>query len=129
MSLLERDVALGELDTELSDTTQGLGGRIVLVSGEAGIGKTALVEHFARWCSRTHRVLSGACDPLSMPRPLGPLHDIAEQVDGELSALLVAGADRGAVFSAALAELQRRPTVAIVEDVHWADEATLDLLR
>jgi DNA-binding CsgD family transcriptional regulator len=129
MDLLERDVALRELDAALADTTQGRGGRIVLVSGEAGIGKSALVQHFARQHTGTQRVLSGACDALSTPRPLGPLHDIAEQVDGELNALLVAGADRGAVFSAALAELQRAPTIAVFEDVHWADEATLDLLR
>jgi DNA-binding CsgD family transcriptional regulator len=74
-------------------------------------------------------VLWGACDALFTPRPLGPLHDIAAQVQGDLLAQLTAGADRARLFSAVLAELQSRPVVVVIEDLHWADEATLDLVK
>ncbi len=104
-------------------------GRIALVSGEAGIGKTALVEFFAQGQSEGVRRLWGACDPLTTPRPLGPLHDMAPTIRGQLPGLLNAETQRQALFSTFLVELQNRPTLAIFEDIHWADEATLDLLK
>jgi predicted ATPase len=128
LDLLERDDALGALDAALADAGRGEG-RAVLISGEAGIGKTALVARFARARRAAVRVLWGACDALFTPRPLGPLHDIAVQTQGALPALLAGTTDRTAIFAATLAELQARPAVAVFEDVHWADEATLDLLR
>src|SRR5262245_49152019 len=81
MDLLERDHALRELDAALADAVRGEG-RVVLVSGEAGIGKTALAERFSTAHETTARMVWGACDPLSTPRPLGPLLDIAEQTNG-----------------------------------------------
>jgi len=129
MELLERDQPLRELEAALNDALNGAG-RLVLISGEAGIGKTALVERFAREQRADVRVLWGACDALFTPRPLGPLHDMAMQLRGALPALLNEPEKRTAVFSAVLAELQSRPiTVAVFEDIHWADEATLDLLK
>jgi DNA-binding CsgD family transcriptional regulator len=102
---------------------------VALVSGEAGIGKTQLVERLAAdWRDRV-RVLSGACDALFTPRPFGPLHDVAAQTGGSLLTALDSGSNRNVIFSAVLAELHSRPTLLIFEDVHWADEATLDLLR
>jgi hypothetical protein len=63
-------------------------------------------------------------------RPLGSLHDIAAQTCGVLDELMRCGnADRPAVFDTALAEFQRQPRIVVVEDIHSADEATLDLLR
>jgi DNA-binding CsgD family transcriptional regulator len=128
MDLLERDAALSELGSGMRAALGGEG-RLALVGGEAGIGKTTLVEHLAATRPQGLRVVWGACDALFTPRPLGPLRDIAEQVPGELETLLTTGADRTAIFNAVLALLQARPVLAIVEDVHWADEATLDLLR
>jgi predicted ATPase len=128
MGLLERDAGLDELARVLQDAMSGEG-RVALVSGEAGIGKTALVAWFTRQQRGAVRVLRGACDALFTPRPLGLLHDMAMQIQGNLLALLNANANRTTIFSAVLAELQGRPTVAVFEDVHWADEATLDLLR
>jgi DNA-binding CsgD family transcriptional regulator/tetratricopeptide (TPR) repeat protein len=128
MQLLERDSFIHELDGLLKEAVAGQG-RVALVSGEAGIGKTALVEHFTRALQDSVRVLWGTCDSLFTPRPLGPLHDIAMEVEGKLSALLNSNGDRQAIFSACLAELQRRPTIVIFDDVHWADEATLDLIK
>jgi predicted ATPase len=128
MDLLERTQVLEELDGELAATAAG--GRVVLVAGEAGIGKSALVRRFTERHAAGTRVLAGACDPLLTPRALGPLHDIARQTGGRLAGLLAAGGPREQLFAALLDELDQgpRPRVAMVEDAHWADEATMDLL-
>jgi DNA-binding CsgD family transcriptional regulator len=128
MELLERDLFLQQLDLLLNKAVAGQG-QVALVSGEAGIGKTSLVEHFTHAHEGPVRVLWGACDALFTPRPLGPLHDIAIDVGGELLMLLNANGERQAIFSTCLAELQNRPTILVFEDVHWADEATLDLIK
>lgn len=128
MKLLERDLFLQELDTMLQDALAGQG-RVALVSGEAGIGKTSLIEHFTHKHQNSVRVLWGACDSLFTPRPLGPLYDIAMGLEGQLPSLLNSNADRQAIFSACLVELQNPPTIIVFEDVHWADEATLDLIK
>jgi DNA-binding CsgD family transcriptional regulator len=128
--LLERDQALGHLDSILK--LVGLGtGRTVLASGEAGIGKTSLVERFADRHRGETRILWGACEALFTPRPLGPLYDIASQLPSDLLSLLESNAPRPRIFGALLGELQpgRRPSVVVIEDVHWADEATLDLVK
>src|SRR5690242_12786620 len=122
MDLLERDVALGDLDAALERALRG-DGRIALVSGEAGIGKTSLVERFAGARQPSVRVLWGGCDALSTPRPLGPLYDIAAQAGGSLERILDESKGRSAMFAAVLAELQREPAVVVVEDAHWADDA------
>ena len=124
VELLEREqeqAALGRaLDRARTD------GRVVLVLGEAGIGKTSLVG--AVLGAREVRALYGACDPLGVPRPLGPIHDVARAATGPLAGALESGA-REPVLDALLETLgARRPTAIVVEDVHWADDATLDLL-
>ena len=126
--LLERDDEL-RLLTAAFERAAGGAGSVVLVSGEAGIGKTSLVRGFTR-SLRTGRVLAGACDDLLTPRALGPLRDAVRHVRGPLADALAAD-DLGEVFPAVLEELAapRGPTVLAVEDVHWADSATLDLLR
>ena len=128
MDLLERASQLQALDSDLAQAKAGQG-CVTLVYGEAGIGKTALVEYFTRAHQNSDRVLWGTCDSLFTPRPLGPVYDIAMELDGELPALLNSNADRPAIFSACLVELQKRPTIVVFEDVHWADEATLDLIK
>jgi DNA-binding CsgD family transcriptional regulator/tetratricopeptide (TPR) repeat protein len=133
MDLLERADALGALDDVLAASASG--GRIALISGEAGAGKSTLAGAFAARVGGRARVLWGACDPLLTPRALGPLHDIAGQVGGELAERLAAmdsGGRRHLVFDALLRTLdgpgQRARPVLVVEDAHWADEASLDLL-
>jgi DNA-binding CsgD family transcriptional regulator/tetratricopeptide (TPR) repeat protein len=130
MDLLERETYLEALTGALSQTASG-GGQIVLVTGEAGIGKTSLVEHFLDECDGSARVLVGVCDALFAPRPLGPLHDIALQLGGRLLELISQQADRLAIFTAFLEALQSSsaPAVVVIEDIHWADESTLDLLK
>src|SRR6185437_10351882 len=128
MELLERAPFLQTLAEYAGEARQG-NGRLVLLSGESGMGKTVLLEAFqqqldgARW-------LWGSCDGLLTPRPLGPLFDIGLQLDGELAELCRQGAPRDQLFAAFLAELAapRTFTVVVIEDVHWADEATVDLL-
>ena len=129
MDLLERGEFLEQLQDTLAEVTDGHG-RVALVTGEAGIGKTSLVDQFAQTQKNGCRVLWGGCDALFTPRPLGPLYDIAPQLQGNLNRLLTDGAPRDAIFSVVFEELQNHtPTLLIIEDVHWADEATLDLLK
>ena len=135
LALLEREPALEALASALGEAAAGEG-RVALVYGEAGIGKTSLVEHFTRTRvgaqprAGAARTLWGACDSLLTPRPLGPVYDIAPQAGPALRERLDAGAPPRAIFSAVLEELGRRPpVVAVLEDLHWADAATLDLVK
>ncbi|MCB0005684.1 MAG: AAA family ATPase, partial [Anaerolineales bacterium] len=125
--LLERDDALQKLNDALSTVTH-TGGRLILVHGEAGIGKSALVHQFLQQLRPGVRQALGHCDELFSPTPLAPLYDIVPQIDESLRALLVDLAAAHQLFTALLATLQK-PTVLVFEDVHWADKATLDLLK
>jgi DNA-binding CsgD family transcriptional regulator/tetratricopeptide (TPR) repeat protein len=127
VALLERDAMLDVLDGQLAAALEG-DGRLVLVTGEAGVGKSALVQAFAARHESAVRVLRGACDALFTPGPLGPLADIARTVGGEVQALLSAASEPYTLFSAFHRALRERPTIVGIEDVHWADDATLDLL-
>jgi predicted ATPase/DNA-binding CsgD family transcriptional regulator len=128
MKLLEREPQLKQLAT-LWRAARDSHGRIALVSGEAGIGKTALVRRFAAEIKSPTRLLWGACDALFTPRPLGPLYDIAPQVGPALLTQLKEGRDWLTVARALLTHLQQKTAVLVIEDVHWADAATLDLLK
>ena len=92
MQLLERDGFLRTLAEYAGEARLG-DGRLVLVSGEAGMGKTALLEAFARQ-SADANWLWGGCDGLLTPRPLGPVFDIAPQAGGRLAELCRADASR-----------------------------------
>ncbi len=128
MELLERESQQRLLDDALVETDSGKG-RIALISGEAGIGKTTLVQDFVQKQRRGHRVLWGACDPLFTPRPLGPLFDIARGLP-EIAGMLNSGASWLTISSALLESLKSpSPCIVVFEDIHWADEATLDLIK
>ena len=101
-------------------------GRIVAIAAEAGAGKTALIEHFATHADGA-RVYWGACENLSTPEVLLPLRDIA-RASGETFDL---HSDYIRAFELMLRLLSQgtAPALLIIEDVHWADTATLDLVR
>src|SRR3984957_14141171 len=128
VTLLERKTALDAL-AEIAAQARSGEGRLVLLEGEAGVGKSTLLEQFTHDLPDS-RLLSGACDGMFTPRPLGPLFDIAQQVNGRLRSLCRADASREQLFDELLTELcEPGPLpVVVIEDVHWADEATLDLL-
>ena len=126
--LLERGRTLEVLERAVGDAAAGRGS-VALVTGEAGIGKTTLVRAFAAAAGERARVLVSACDDLMAPRTLGPLRDAAAGSDGPLAAALAEGEPLDAVFGGVLEELAAEPpTVLVVEDLHWADDATLDVL-
>jgi DNA-binding CsgD family transcriptional regulator/tetratricopeptide (TPR) repeat protein len=122
MLLLERERPLAELSAAI-DRTVADSGTVIAVAGEAGIGKTSLLDALARQVVDRVRVLRAGCEALFTPRPLGPLHDIAADLG------IDPDAPRERLFPAVLAAARRVPTLLIVEDVHWADHATLDLLK
>jgi len=123
--LLERDDQLAALAAALAEAHAG-SGRLVFVGGEAGVGKTALATAF--WQRAGCRVLVGHCDNLTTPAHLAPLADVADVTGGELEARVAAGREPRQVAAALISEL-RRPSLLVLEDVHWADQATLDVLR
>jgi DNA-binding CsgD family transcriptional regulator/tetratricopeptide (TPR) repeat protein len=129
MELLERDSALAALIEAREAAARG-DGRVVFVTGEPGIGKTSLVTRFVRDLEPGARVLFGTCDDLSIPRPLGPIRDLVGAVSAPLEEALAAGAASHEIQGLLIAELELppQPTVLVVEDVHWADDATLDAI-
>ena len=128
VALLERDEELARLRSALRRAGQGRGG-VALVYGEAGIGKTSLVAAFSAEAAHSARVLTGSCDDLLTPRTLGPFRDMGRVKSRFGLTVTDSGADRDAVFGALMDELTGSPTVLVIEDVHWADESTLDVLR
>jgi DNA-binding CsgD family transcriptional regulator len=127
--LLERAQSVALLSELLTGVRTAAEGKLVLVGGEAGVGKTALLRGFCETQAKSVRILWGGCEPLRTPRPLGPLMDVAEATGGELEELVAGAARPHEVAAALLRELRRRmPTVLVLEDVHWADDATLDVM-
>jgi DNA-binding CsgD family transcriptional regulator/tetratricopeptide (TPR) repeat protein len=130
--LLERRAALAEL-TGLARTVRRGSGRVALLRGEAGVGKTALINTFTAALGGSERLLMGWCDPLAAPRPLGPLLDALAgfgpaAADGLVTA--IESGDTGALYRRLLAILRDgQRWVWVIEDAHWADGSTLDLMR
>lgn len=125
--ILERERELAELGVAASEAAHGRGS-IVLIVGEAGIGKSSLVGAMRAVLPSPGRLLIGYCDDLATPRVLGPLRDLTA---GRMLAEALESGDRHRVHDALRAELSgpEQPTVLVVEDAHWADEATFDVLR
>ncbi|HWJ08433.1 MAG TPA: BTAD domain-containing putative transcriptional regulator, partial [Nocardioides sp.] len=123
--LVERQAEIDAVVRAIDGAAAGTGSCIA-VTGDAGVGKTSVVRAA---CSEAGiRVLHGHCDPLSTPRPYGPLRDLAAEAgltvwdtDGEV---LIAE-----VCDQVVTALTEQPTVLVVEDLHWVDAATVEVLR
>jgi DNA-binding CsgD family transcriptional regulator/tetratricopeptide (TPR) repeat protein len=124
--LVEREDVLAALLPLLDEAAAGRG-RLVFLGGEAGIGKTSLATAVVEAAAGTLTVRRGGCDNIATAAALGP---VAEAVP-ELSDLIDsdAGVNRLRLFRRVRAVLSSSPTLVLLEDVHWADEATLELLR
>jgi len=130
MELIEREEFLHSLKSRLEDVKDSEG-HCVVITGEAGIGKTSLIKAFCIDNKRNYKIYRGTCDALFTPRPLGPLYEILFQMKEITGENVLRAHDRGELFSAFLNELasQKATTIIIVEDIHWADEATLDFIK
>ena len=127
MTLTEREQEFAELAGREAAARAGRGGA-VMVCGESGAGKTSFVEEFVDRLDGT-RVLWGACDPLSTPRPLGPLHDLAPEFSATTRECLTRGEAPYDIFVAVFNELREQPSILVLDDLHWADQGTIDLFR
>ena len=128
--LLERDDLRAELRALRDRAAEG-DGSLVFLGGEAGSGKTTLVGEFLGSLDRSTLTVVGNCDPLTTPRPLGPLIDFSRDPDAGLDGLDPAAHGTFDLFEIVLDRTRTsiRPMVLVIEDVHWADEATIDFLR
>jgi DNA-binding CsgD family transcriptional regulator len=126
IELLERDEQLRQLNQAFAHASAGHG-RIVALAAEAGAGKTALVEQFVRRQAHHATLHWGACENLSTPEILLPLRDIARASGKSLDT----HADHVHLFEWLLRLLAdaTTPSILVIEDLHWGDTATLDLLR
>lgn len=130
MELIERASFLTSLKSAFEKTVAGEG-HCIFVSGEAGIGKTSLVKEFCNDKKNEAVIYTGTCDALFTPRPLSPLYDIAWQLGGDLWEDTKTIEDRARLFARFFHELnnQQQQVILIFEDIHWADEATLDFIK
>jgi predicted ATPase/DNA-binding CsgD family transcriptional regulator len=130
MELVERDGFLTMLRSHFEDVNEGEG-RCVFVSGEAGIGKTSLIKAFCNEVKSKCNIYQGICDALFTPRPLAPLYDVLLQLGRSIPESNIDATNRTAFFTNFYQELNNRTEVNLVvfEDIHWADEATLDFIK
>ncbi len=130
MALIEREGLLASLQQYFEDISDGEG-HCVFIGGEAGIGKTALVKAFCKKQSDECSIYQGACDALFTPRPLAPLYDILWQVNKERWPTSPSSEERSALFADFFQELSAKKgkLLIVFEDIHWADEGTLDFIR
>lgn len=129
-TLVERETPLARLHQWVT-ALDGRNGAVALVMGEAGIGKTSLLEAFRADIGEQVDIAWGSCEALFTPRPLGPIHEMASVLGEPVASLLRRDTPAADIFHAILSTLDKRarPLVLIVEDVHWADRTTLDLLK
>jgi ATP/maltotriose-dependent transcriptional regulator MalT len=130
MELVERAGSLASMQMKLAAAIEGEG-HCLMICGEAGIGKTSIVKLFCKEKKDICTIYTGSCDALFTPRPLAPLYDIIWQLGSEIRESIMNIRDRSELFARFFHELanQKDPSLIIIEDIHWADEATLDFIK
>ncbi|HEY5968743.1 MAG TPA: AAA family ATPase [Chitinophagaceae bacterium] len=130
MELIEREGFLRSLETMFQSVAEGEG-HCILLSGEAGIGKTSLIKTFYKVKKDNYKIYQGTCDALFIPRPLAPIYDIIWQIQSDTKENELYKVDRSLLFNQLFngLEQQKKPVIIIIEDIHWADEATLDFIK
>lgn len=124
--LVERERQLEALEGAFAEPSSGA---VVLVSGEAGHGKTSLIRAFLDDLDHRYRILISACEPLDIPAAFGPLFDLIDELPDELRQDVRHGLGRMPVYAGMLDMIKNDRVVLVLEDLHWADEATLGLAR
>src|SRR4029079_9298597 len=119
---------LGRLAASWDAARRGRGA-VVVLNGEPGAGKTSLMREFVDTGVDDALVLWGACDPLPTPRPLGPLHDVAHELDDASRAALDEAEQSHEIFAAVFEHIRRQPTLLVIDYLHWSDQGTVALLR
>lgn len=131
--LLERESAIQTFFSTAESTIHS--GKVLLISGEAGIGKTTLLEYMRMVADANTKVLWSGCDPLFTPQPYAPFHEIAQFLSSQLVELLDSNFSPSKISKKIASTLYTcleqidQPIIIVIEDVHWADHATLDLLK
>jgi DNA-binding CsgD family transcriptional regulator len=131
MELVERDEFLNILQSQFQNISEKEEGHCVFISGEAGIGKTSLLKAFYRELKTRCNIYQGTCDALFTPRPMAPLYDIILQLGSDLPENNIDNPSRTGFFTKIFHELnnQKEKCIVVFEDIHWADEATLDFIK
>jgi len=130
MEFLERDDFLASLHDKFKKVATAEG-HCFFILGEPGIGKTSLVKAFLNRVEGESLQYACACDSLFTPRPLAPLYDLASQLKADWSDRIHSFLSRAELFTKFFEELnhKNKPVVLVFEDIHWADEATLDFVK
>src|SRR5258706_14324804 len=130
MELVERSKFLELLQTKFKNIAAGEG-HCVLINGEAGVGKTSLVRAFYNEIKNECKIYQGTCDALFTPRPLAPVYDILWQIQADIGQNNIDLPERNELFTRLFRELENRSEteLIVIEDIHWADEATLDFIK
>lgn len=127
MILIEREREIDELRAAITEVTEG-SGRACAVTGEPGAGKTTLVDE-VRGKASDLRSLLGVCDALSTPRPLGPFRDIAGEIGLPLTGLGESSSAFAELCEGIFDAVRAEPTILVIEDAQWSDEASIDVIR
>ena len=129
MTLVEREEQLRAAAGYLEEASAGHG-RLAYVGGEAGVGKSSYVGQVLEDATGSAHAVVGSCDGSATPAPLGPLTEMLPALPADV---WPADATRQEVFARLMVALRdppgRAPYLLVIEDAHWADEATLDLVR